>query len=349
MYVRSSTTSNCWEETILNTTEYLLPIPPREIPLAERRKQDDLVREIEALKKQKRALVLCHNYQKPEVHRVADKTGDSYGLSVAAKETDARIIVFCGVRFMAETAYILNPTKKVLLPEDQAGCALADEITADQLRVWKKEYPGAAAVLYINCSADVKAEADSICTSSNALHIVDSLPHKTILFGPDANLANVVAAKTKKRVIPWHGYCPVHKAVTREMLEQTMELFPDAVVIVHPECNPDVVELADEVLSTSEMIHVISKRPERRFIVGTEIGLIQKAQELCPTKEIHPIYRHKSCDQSCACPFMKVTSLESVLHSLQTETHVITVPEEIRVKALRAVNRMLDYGLPNAK
>jgi len=325
---------------------YIQPIPPMAIPAHELSHQDRLIEEIETLKREKNALILCHNYQKPEIHRVADQVGDSYGLAVAAKNADCQTIVFCGVRFMAETAYILNPSKKVLLPEEMAGCALADEITGQDVRNWKKQYPGASVVMYINCTAEVKAETDVICTSSNALHIVDHVESETVLFGPDANLANVVKAKTKKNLIPWHGYCPVHKAVTREMLEKTMELFPDAIVIVHPECNPDVVELADEVLSTSQMLKAMQERPEKRFVVGTEIGLIQKAQQLCPDKEIHPIYRHKSCDQSCACPFMKVTGLESVKRSLQSDSHVIVVPEDIRKRALRSVERMLEIGLP---
>ncbi|MFH1262247.1 MAG: quinolinate synthase NadA [Pseudomonadota bacterium] len=327
---------------------YLQPIPLRAISDREQRAKDLLVEEIQELKRRKRAFVLCHNYQAPEVHRIADSVGDSYGLSVAAKKADCDLIVFCGVRFMAETAYILNPTKKVLLPEEMAGCALSDTITAEQLRTWKKRYPGAPVVMYVNCSAEVKAESDVICTSSNALHIVDSIEGDPVLFGPDANLASFVKARTRKKVIAWDGYCPVHKAVTREMLEKTIERYPDAVVIVHPECNPDVVDLADEVLSTSQMIDVIGKRPERQFIVGTEIGLIQKAQELYPQKEIHPIYEHKSCDQSCACPYMKVNSLESVLRSLQTETHVISVPEHLRTRALKAVERMLSIGLPRS-
>lgn len=325
---------------------YIQPIPPREVTAQERARQDLLVEEIQELKREKRVFILCHNYQKPEVHRVADKVGDSYGLSAAAAKADCDRIVFCGVRFMAETAYILNPSKKVLLPEEMAGCALADEITAQDVRIWKKEYPGASVVMYINCSADVKAESDVICTSSNALHIVEAMQTNTVLFGPDANLANVVKAKTKKNLIPWHGYCPVHKAVTKEMLGKTLELFPDAVVIVHPECNPEVVEMADEVLSTSQMLKTVQERPEKKFVIGTEIGLIQKAQALCPHKEIHPIYQHKSCDQSCACPFMKVTTLDSVLRALKTETHEIIVPEEIRKRALKAVNRMLEIGLP---
>lgn len=305
-----------------------------------------LIEKINTLKKERNALILCHNYQRPEIHEVADHVGDSYGLCVAATKVECDVIVFCGVRFMAETAYILNPTKKVLLPEEMAGCALADEITGEQLKTWKSQYPGASVVMYINSSTEVKALSDSICTSSNALHIVDSIEGDTVLFGPDANLANVVKAKTRKNLIAWEGHCPVHKAVTKDMLVKTMELFPDAVVVVHPECNPDVVELSDEVLSTSEMIKVIGSRPEKKFIVGTEIGLIQKAQKLYPEKEIHPIYRHKSCDQSCACPYMKVTTLESVARSLETQTHVITVPEDIRKQALRSVQRMLDLGLP---
>lgn len=328
--------------------EYLQTIPPPKTP-SERQSDQALVKEILRLKKEKNAFILCHNYQRPEVHHIADAVGDSYGLSVEAKKTKADIIVFCGVRFMAETAYILNPTKKVLLPEEMAGCALADEITGPQLIQWKKEHPDAAVVMYINCTADVKAEADSICTSSNAVHIVDSIPGDMVLFGPDANLANFVKGKTKKNLIAWQGYCPVHKAVTKEMLDKTLELFPDAVVIVHPECNPEVVAMADEVLSTSQMIDAVKRRPEKRFVIGTEIGLVQKAQELCPDIEIHPIYRHKSCDQSCACPFMKVTTLSSVLHSLKTETHRITVPEEVRVRALRSVNKMLELGLPSLK
>jgi quinolinate synthase len=325
---------------------YFHPLPARP-SASDNEREDELVSEIQKLKKEKNAFVLCHNYQKPEVHRVADAVGDSYGLSVEAKNADKDVIVFCGVRFMAETAYILNPTKKVLLPEEMAGCGLADTITAKDVRTLRKEHPGAAIVMYINCSAEVKAECDAICTSSNALHIVDSLTEKTIVFGPDANLANFVKQKTKKKLIAWEGYCPVHRAVTREMLEKTMELFPDAVVIVHPECNPDVVELADEVLSTSQMIERIGKRPEKKFVIGTEIGLIQKAQLLYPNKEIHPIYRHKSCDQSCACPYMKVTTLESVKRSLENDRFIITVPEEIRLRATRSVERMLELGLPS--
>ncbi|HLG20524.1 MAG TPA: quinolinate synthase NadA [Bdellovibrionota bacterium] len=326
--------------------DYFQPVPPRHLDRTGIERDNRLVEEIQALKREKGAFVLCHNYQKPEVHRVADAVGDSYGLSVAAKKAACDIIVFCGVRFMAETAHILNPSKKVLLPEEMAGCGLADTITGDDVRAWKARYPGKPVVMYINCSADVKAESDAICTSSNALHVVESIEGDPVLFGPDANLANYVKQKAKKTVIPWDGYCPVHRAVTREMLEKTLELFPDAVVIVHPECNPDVVDLADEVLSTSQMLEAIQRRPEKKFVVGTEIGLIQKAQELCPDKEIHPIYRHKSCDQSCACPYMKVTGLRSVLRSLQNETCVITVPEETRLRALRAVNKMLEIGLP---
>jgi len=325
--------------------EYIQKIPPT-VGQAELERQNRLVERITELKRKKRAIILCHNYQRPEVHRAADAVGDSYGLSVAATQASCDIIVFAGVRFMAETAYILNPKKKVLLPEEMAGCALADTITADQVRGLRGEHPGASVVMYINCSADVKAESDAICTSSNALKVVDAMPTDTVIFGPDANLADVVRKKTKKHLIPWQGYCPVHQAVTREMLEKTMEMFPEAVVIVHPECNPDVVELADEVLSTSKMLEVIQQRPEKTFIVGTEIGLIQKAQALCPDKKIHPIYRHKSCDESCACPFMKVTSLESIFRSLETETVQITVDEPTRLRALKAVNRMLEIGLP---
>lgn len=322
--------------------DYFINIPA----LPSTPEHSSLIQQIHQLKKEKRALILCHNYQRPEIHEVADHIGDSYGLCVAATKAECERIIFCGVRFMAETAYILNPSKKVLLPEEMAGCALADEMTAEDLRKWKSQHPGAQALIYINCSAEVKAEADVICTSSNAVHIANALDTDTILCGPDANLSRVIQSQTTKKIIPWQGYCPVHKAVTKDMLEKTIEMFPDAVVIVHPECNPEVVELADEVLSTSKMLEVISKRPEKRFIVGTELGLIQAAQRQNPDKEIHPIYRHKSCDQSCACPFMKVTTLQSILHCLETDTHQITVPEDIRQKALKWVNKMLELGLP---
>lgn len=325
--------------------DYFLDIAEKQTS-QERSGQEALMEEIRELKREKNAIILCHNYQRPEIHEIADHIGDSYGLCVAATKVDCERIVFCGVRFMAETAYILNPTKKVLLPEEMAGCALADEMTADQLREWKAQFPEAKSVIYINCSAEVKAEADVICTSSNAVHIVNSIDAETVLCGPDANLSRVIQANTRKKVIAWEGYCPVHKAVTRDMLEKTMALFPEAVVIVHPECNPDVIELADEVLSTSKMLEAIKQRPEKKFIIGTELGLIQAAQRQNPGKEIHPIYRHKSCDQSCACPFMKVTTLKSVVHSLRTDTHVITVPEDTRRKALVAVNSMLNFGLP---
>ncbi len=325
--------------------QYMHPLPTA-LSAEEKEEQDHLVAEIQTLKKEKNALILSHNYQLPEIHRVTDIAGDSYGLAVAAKKSKADIIVFCGVRFMAETAHMLNPDKKVLLPEEMAGCALADEITADQVRQWKQNNPDAQVVMYINSSADVKAEVDAICTSSNALHIVDSMESDTILFGPDANLAHVVMQKTKKKVFPWSGCCPVHKAVTKEMLEGTLSLHPDAVVLVHPECNPDVIELADEVLSTSQMLDVLAKRPEKKFVIGTEIGLIQQAQKQFPEKEIHPIYQHKSCDESCACPYMKITNLKSVKRSLETETHLITLPEDVRQKALKSVEKMLELGLP---
>lgn len=331
---------------MLDNLQYIQEIPSLHLSDNAQKRQDELVAEIEALKKKMNALVLCHNYQKPEVHRVADYVGDSYGLSKIATEVDCDYIVFCGVRFMAETAYILNPSKTVLLPEQLAGCGLADTITGPQLREWKSHFPEANVVMYINCNADVKAECDSICTSSNALHVVESMPSDTVLFGPDANLASFVKSKSSKRIIAWEGYCPVHKAVTKEMLENSMDLFPNATVIVHPECNPDVVAMADHVLSTSEMLDVIKNSSDKEFIVGTEIGLVQKAQLLSPEKRIHPIYQHKSCDQSCACPYMKITSLNSVLESLIQRQHVVTVEESLRLKALRSVEKMLEIGLP---
>ena len=306
---------------------------------------DELVARIQQLKAERNAVILAHNYQRPEIFDVADFAGDSYGLSVSAKKAQAEVIVFCGVRFMAETAAILSPDATVLLPEAMAGCGLADAITGDDVRAMKAQNPGVPVCMYINCTAEVKAESDVICTSSNAIRVVNALEGDKVIFGPDANLAAWVQKHTDKELIVWEGYCPVHKDITAAMLEETERLYPDAVTIVHPECGPEVVAEADEVLSTSGMVDFVKQSSARRFIIGTEIGLIHKLRREVPDKEVHPIYRHKSCDQACSCPFMKLTGLQSVLRALETDTVRITVEEPLRSRAQRAIDAMLDIGL----
>ena len=306
---------------------------------------EENIQAITKLKQERHALVLCHTYQRPEVHRIADVVGDSYALSVAATKTQHPIIVFCGVHFMAETAKILNPTKKVLLPSLDAGCGLAETITAEKVRAWKKRYPGAPLVLYINSSADVKAEADIICTSTNTLKAVEAAKGDVVLLAPDKNLYYNTQPKTKKNLIPWEGYCPVHRAMNSDMLEYAIELHPDAVVVVHPECNPEITEQADAILSTSGMVDYVRSSPAHEFIIGTEIGLVNMLQRMFPEKKIYGLLqRNKSCDESCVCPYMKAVTLGKVRRSLEQDTHEIAVLEEIRIKALAALQKMLILG-----
>ncbi len=300
------------------------------------------------LKKEKRALILCHTYQRPEVHLVADHVGDSYGLSVAATKTGHPLIVFCGVHFMAETAKILNPGKSVLLPSQDAGCGLADTITAKQARAWKARHPGAPLVLYINSSAEVKAEADIICTSANTLGAVEAAEGGTVLLAPDKNLYYNVQPKTTKTLIPWEGFCPVHRALSKEMLEFAVSQHPLAEIVVHPECNPEVTAMADAVLSTSGMVDYVRRSPRAEFIIGTEDGLVRMLQRMFPQKRVVGLsYHAKACDETCVCPYMKSITVGKVRRALETDAHEITVTEGIRLKALVALRRMLALGRDN--
>ncbi|MBI4440634.1 quinolinate synthase NadA [Candidatus Woesearchaeota archaeon] len=300
---------------------------------------------IKRLKQERHALVLCHTYQRPEIHLIADIVGDSYALSLAATKTTHPIIVFCGVHFMAETAKILNPSKKVLLPTLDAGCGLAETITANGVRAWKAQYPGLPLVLYINSPAAVKAEADIICTSTNTLKAVEAAYGETVLLAPDKNLYYNTQPKTRKKLIPWEGYCPVHKAMSVDMLEYAMMLHPDAEVIVHPECNPDVTALAHAVLSTSGMVDYVKASSKNEFIIGTELGLVQMIQRMFPEKKVYPFTEvSKTCDNSCVCPYMKAVTIEKVRQALEKDRYEIAVPEEIRIKALAALQRMLLLG-----
>jgi quinolinate synthase len=298
----------------------------------------DLVNEIMKLKTSKNAVILSHNYELGEVQDIADFVGDSLELSQKAAKTDADVIVFCGVHFMAETASILNPDKKVLLPDLNAGCPMANMITAPQLIAKKKEIPDAAVVCYINSSAKVKAESDICCTSANAIKVVQSLEAQHILFVPDQYLGHYVSTKVNKKFTFWPGYCPTHARIRPEDIIRLKTQYPNAKVMIHPECRPDSIALADEVLSTSGMLRFAHSTPRKEIIVGTELGIIYRLRKENPGKTFIPV------SEQAICPRMKLITLEKILWSLQEMSPEIKVPEVVRVRALKAVNRMLKIG-----
>jgi quinolinate synthase len=296
--------------------------------------------EIRALKAQRNAVIVAHNYYRPEILKVADFVGDSLELALmASKVKDADVIEFCGVHFMAETAKILNPARTVLLPNLLAGCQLADSAPAEDLKArieeLRPQYPDLAVVSYVNTTAAVKALSDIICTSANAGKVVRSLPNRNILFVPDRNLANHVAQQVpEKNVIPWEGFCYVHQQITPEEVSRIRENDPELEILVHPECRPDVAKLADAVLSTSGMVKYAKERPASRFLVVTECGLSDRLAMEVPDKTFI-----KGCK---LCTFMKVTSLEDVRDSLRDVKYEIDVPEDVRVPAERALRRMFE-------
>jgi len=296
--------------------------------------------EIRALKAQRNAVIVAHNYYRPEILKVADFVGDSLELALmASKVKDADVIEFCGVHFMAETAKILNPSRTVLLPNLLAGCQLADSAPAEDLKArideLRAQYPDLAVVSYVNTSAAVKALSDIICTSANAGKVVRSLPNQNILFVPDRNLANHVAQQVpEKNIIPWEGFCYVHQQITPEEINRIRENDPELEILVHPECRPDVAKLADAVLSTSGMVKYAKERPAKRFLVVTECGLSDRLAMEVPDKTFV-----KGCK---LCTFMKVTSLEDVRDSLRDMKYEIDVPEDVRVPAERALRRMFE-------
>ncbi|MEA2462363.1 MAG: quinolinate synthase [Acidobacteriota bacterium] len=296
--------------------------------------------EIRRLKKERNATIVAHNYYRPEILKVADFVGDSLELALmAAQVKDADIIEFCGVNFMAETAKIVNPKKKVLLPNPMAGCQLADSAPAEDLvariEELKQEYPDLAVVSYVNTTAAVKALSDIIVTSANASKVVRTLPNKNILFVPDRNLANHVAAQVpEKNIIPWDGFCYVHQQITPEEITKIRAADPELAILVHPECRPDVAKLADAVLSTSGMVRFAKERPNKRFLVVTECGMSDRLAMEVPEKTFV-----KGCK---LCAFMKVTTLEDVRDSLLYTRYEMEVPEEIRVPAERALRRMFE-------
>ena len=299
----------------------------------------ELISEIMDLKKQRKAVFLVHNYQRPEVQDLADFVGDSLELSRKASRIEAEIIVFCGVHFMAETAFLVNPGKVVLLPEIESGCPMADMITVEQLIKKKKEVPGAIVVCYVNSSAAVKAESDICCTSANAVRVVQSLPaDREILFIPDQYLGEWVARKTGRDMHLWPGYCPTHMRITGKKILEEKSKHPGSIALVHPECRPDAKEAADEVLSTGGMIRYAGESPAQEFIIGTETGILHRLRKENPEKKFIPV------NSKAVCPNMKKITLEKVLLALQKMHYKITVPKSIRERALLAVDRMLTVG-----
>jgi len=310
---------------------------------------NDTIEKINELKKKRNAVILVHNYQLPEVQDVADFLGDSLGLSQQAAKTDAEIIVFCGVHFMAETASILCPNKVVLMPDAGAGCPMADMVNAEDLRKLKKEHTDAVVVSYVNTPAEVKAESDICCTSANAVKIVNSLPDKKIIFVPDKYLGQYVKSQTqnqnkfgsgraKKEIILWNGYCPVHADISSDDILKAKKEHPAAEVLVHPECTQEVIALADKILSTTGMCDYAKKTEAEEMIIGTEIGIIYRLQKDNPDKKFY------AASQKAICRNMKKNNLEKVLHSLENMEYEIRVEEKIRQKAKKSIDKMLEYS-----
>lgn len=295
----------------------------------------DLTEEIQRLRQDKRAVILAHNYQRGEVQDIADFVGDSLELSQKAAKTDAEVIIFCGVHFMAETAAILSPDKVVLLPDINAGCPMAKMITEKKLREKKRELPGAAVVCYVNSTAGIKAESDICCTSANAVKVIESLDSEEILFVPDQYLGNYVATQTGKKLVLWPGFCPTHMRIHPVHITEIKQQYPRAKVVIHPECRPEVIALADEVLSTGGMCRYARREEVKEMIVGTEVGIIHRLKKENPGKKFIP------ASEQAVCPNMRLITLEKVLSALQTMSPEIKVPREIRLKAKAAVDRML--------
>ena len=295
--------------------------------------EERLIELILELKKQRNAVILAHNYQRPEMFRIADYIGDSLGLSVAAAKTEADVILFCGVKFMAETAKVLSPNKTVLLPSLDAGCSLADMATVDKLKKAKEQHPDAAVVSYVNTTADVKAISDICCTSANAVEIVNSLPNKKVIFLPDKNLGRYVQQHTDKEIILWDGYCFVHDKLDAETLMEFKQRYPDAKVIAHPECKDELLKLSDHICGTGGMAKFAKSDGSKNFIVVTECGMTDKLRQDVPEKNFLSF-----CN---ICPYMKSTTLQLVARSLITNTHEINLPDNIIKDARKAIDRML--------
>jgi quinolinate synthase len=297
---------------------------------------EQLIEKIGQLKAERNAVILAHNYQPGEIQDIADFTGDSLALSVKAAATDAEVIVFCGVKFMAETAAILSPGKTVLLPDKNAGCPMADMMTGEQLRELKRKHPDALVVCYVNSSAEVKAESDYCCTSANAVEVVESLPKDSkIIFVPDQHLGRFVIEKTGREMILWPGYCPTHAFITEDDIKKAMETHPGAVVMAHPECTEPVKAVSDKLLSTGQMLKFAKQSDAKRFIIATETGIIHTLKKENPGKEFFP------ATTRALCPNMKRITLDKVLWSLEDMHYKITVPADIAARAKNALEKMV--------
>lgn len=295
-----------------------------------------MVEEIQKLKKLRNAVILAHNYERPEVQDIADFTGDSLELARKAATVEADVIVFCGVYFMAETAAILNPKKTVLIPDETAGCPMADMITGEQLRALKAKHPGAAAVCYVNSTAEVKAECDMCVTSGNAEKVMATFPKdREILFVPDQHLGGYISGKFGVEYVLWPGYCPTHARLTAAQIAAARKEHPGVPVMVHPECAKDVRDAADQCLSTGGMCAYAKNSSAQEFIVGTEMGILHRLQKENPEKKFYPV------STALVCPNMKKTTLDKVRDCLRDMTPIVTVPEDIAVRAKRAIDAML--------
>ncbi len=294
-----------------------------------------LVGRIRALKEERDAVILAHNYQVGPVQDIADLVGDSLELSRAAASMEGKVIVFCGVDFMAETAAILSPEKKVLLPAGDACCPMAEMITPGEIQEVRRRYPGAAVVAYVNTTADVKAESDICCTSANAIRVVNSLPEDRVIFVPDRNLALYAARFSEKEIIPWEGYCIVHDRFTPADVREARERHPGAELLVHPECRPEVIDLADAVYSTSGIVRHACTAPGKEFIIGTEVGILHRLEKECPGRRCYPL------SERAVCVNMKKTDLPKVCSALESMGPVVTVPPDVAARARKAIDRML--------
>ena len=304
----------------------------------------DLAAGIQKLRRERRAVILAHYYQEPEIQDLADVVGDSLQLAQAAAKTDAEVIAFCGVHFMAETAKILNPEKVVVLPDLDAGCSLADRCPPDHFEAWLQDYPDHEVVSYINCSAGVKALSSIICTSSNAVRVIESLPkEKPIVFAPDRHLGRWVMNQTGRDMVLWPGFCIVHEQFTAKRVAALQAQHPGAKLIVHPECDATVSRMADFVGSTAALLRYVAQNPDRTFLVGTEVGILHQMRKLRPDAELVPIPADRGCNCSL-CPYMKLNSLEKLYLALRDLQPRLELEEELRQRALRPLERMLALG-----
>ncbi|MFL0160839.1 quinolinate synthase NadA [Aquirufa salirivi] len=309
-------------------------------------KGPELIEAIKKLKAEKNAVILAHYYVDGEIQELADFVGDSLGLSQAAEKTTADLIVFCGVHFMGETAKILNPSKKVVVPDFNAGCSLADSVPVEEFAALKAKHPNAVVVSYINCSAEIKAMTDIICTSSNAVQVVESIPkNQEIIFAPDANLGRYVAHKTGRELILWEGACMVHIDISLEKLKKLRVEFPDALLIAHPECKEMILREADYVGSTTALLNYVEKSDRQTFIVATEAGILHKMKMAVPNKHLIPAPANEQNSCACSeCPYMKMNTLEKLYNALYYELPEIHLREEIRIPAYKALKAMLEIS-----